>query len=792
MKTPASIFLMLLLLSSCSSKEIQPLTGSRWGEIPNPSAEQVASSEVVGWIADKGDWTATHFYSQEAQSGTKSWTIFSHVPKFGRWYTKVNVKPWSTYRFSGWIRTEDLVPVKGSGATFHLSAYGKEFKLLSDNPAFTGTQDWTEVVFEFETDDQDCLVLECLFNQDGQATGRVWFDNLQLSLVEMEDLQPSVKISLSEEKEAMPDYIYGQFIEHLGKCIYGGIWAEMLEDRKFYDAPNTRYSPWKIEGPAEGFRMDTKNPYVGEQSLILETTAAEPVTLVQSGLGIRKGIDCTGRIVMKSAGIESVTLTLSWGEGAENQSQTVISGLSRDYQTYPFHFQSGAHHQNASIKIEPQGRGTLWIGALSLMPDDHIDGFRPDVLALLKELNSPVYRWPGGNFVSGYDWKDGIGDPDKRPPRKNPAWTGVEHNDVGIHEFMKLCELLGTEAYIAVNAGLGGVEEARMEVEYCLGTSETPMGRWRSQNGHPEAWVVKWWSVGNEMYGGWQLGHMSTEQFVAKHNAFAQAMWSVNPDIKLIAVGDPGPWDEMILANCSDNMNYISEHFYRQDWHGGGLMTHARQIPDAIRERAKIHRKYREEIPALQGKDIRICMDEWNYWYGPHIYGELGTRYYMRDALGIAAGINEFSRQSDIIFMANYAQTVNVIGAIKTNSTQSVLAATGQALKMYRQYFGSIPLTVSGDSRPLDIAASLTNDRQYLTISVVNLGWESKRVKVDLGDLTTDSQMEIICLEAPDDMSFNEPGQAEKVRITTEEQESFEGFLEIPGIQARIYRLKLQ
>jgi alpha-N-arabinofuranosidase len=267
------------------------------------------------------------------------------------------------------------------------------------------------------------------------------------------------------------------------------------------------------------------------------------------------------------------------------------------------------------------------------------------------------------------------------------------------------------------------------------------------------------------MYGDWQLGHMSTEEFVKKHNAFADAMRSVDPSIKLIAVGELGEWDRMVLANCSESMDLISEHFYRQDWHGGGLLTHVKQIPDAIREKAEAHRQYRKEIPALEGKDIRICMDEWNYWYGPHIYGELGTRYFMRDALGIAAGLNEYSRQSDIIFMANYAQTVNVIGCIKTNTTHSVLDPTGQVLKMYRRYFGTIPVSVSGETRPFDIAATLNGTRDTLTVSVVNPTMSEVRFPVEVlgGELMPGGELWRVV--AGDDMAYNEPGQPEKVRI---------------------------
>jgi alpha-N-arabinofuranosidase len=294
------------------------------------------------------------------------------------------------------------------------------------------------------------------------------------------------------------------------------------------------------------------------------------------------------------------------------------------------------------------------------------------------------------------------------------------------------------------------------------------------------------------MYGGWQLGHMSTEQFIMKHNQFAQAMWSVDPDIKLIAVGNVGPWDEMILENCADNMNMISEHFYRQDWHGGGLMTHVQQIPKAIKQKAEAHRKYRQEIASLKGKDIQICLDEWNYWYGPHIYGELGTRYYMRDALGVSAGINEFSRQSDIIYMANYAQTVNVIGAIKATSTQSVMAATGQALKMYRQYFGNIPIELTGDTRPLDIAATVTKDHKYLTVSVVNASWEAHTIPLEFEGSQSLEEVEVIKLQGASDMAYNVPGQKEVVSIGEPETLEFNGKIEVDPVEARIYRFTLK
>jgi len=340
---------------------------------------------------------------------------------------------------------------------------------------------------------------------------------------------------------------------------------------------------------------------------------------------------------------------------------------------------------------------------------------------------------------------------------------------------MRLCELLDTEPYIAVNAGLGGVKEAADEVEYCNGAEDTPMGKWRKQNGQAKPWKVKWWSVGNEMFGDWQLGFMSTEAFVKKHNSFADAMWKVDSSIHLIAVGEVGRWDEMILANCADRMDLVSEHFYCQDWHGGGLMTHVLQIPRNIRRIAEAHRRYRRDIPALEGKDIRICMDEWNYWYGPHIYGELGTRYFLRDALGIAAGLNEFLRQSDMVFMANYAQTVNVIGCIKATTTDACYASTGEVLKLYREQFGTVPVKVDGELRPLDVAAAIRSSDQALTLSVINPGWEEVTFELDILGGQFEYQEKtcrlngvatIYTLTGPDDMAYNTPGQESVVKVS--------------------------
>ena len=158
----------------------------------------------------------------------------------------------------------------------------------------------------------------------------------------------------------------------------------------------------------------------------------------------------------------------------------------------------------ASLEITGTGTGNFHIGTVSLMPADNVQGFRPDTIALLRQLHSGMWRLPGGNFISDWNWYDSIGDIDKRPPMFDYAWNAMQTNDVGMDEFMTLCKLIGVEPYITVNAGFGDSHSAAEEVEYMNGSVDTRLGAMRAQNGHPEPYHVKFWNIGNEPYGYWQ------------------------------------------------------------------------------------------------------------------------------------------------------------------------------------------------------------------------------------------------------------------------------------------------
>ncbi len=753
--------------------------------VVNSSFEEAEGNMPKGWTAmtwqPKADFALD---STVAHFGKNSVRISSTEGADASWMTVIPVKPYATYRLSGWIKTQNLEPGTSRGALF--SFQGTEIQTKS----VSGTQDWTRLELSFDSGANDALSLNCFFGGWGKATGTAWFDDVQLELVRAPDLKPEVTIEAAKTLPPMSPYIYGQFIEHLGRCIYQGIWAEMLEDRKFFYPVDTPDSVWKSAGEPHSVWMNPVVPYVGRHAVEIRLKGnGRPGGIFQGELALVNGKPYTGRIVL-SADPDAlpVEVSLVWGEGAEERQTISFRDIGNDYRTFLLSFTAGASAEKARIEIRSSGGESFRVGTVSLMPADNVEGFRPEVLTLLRELNSPVYRWPGGNFVSGYNWKDGVGDRDRRPPRKNPAWLGIEHNDVGIHEFLDLCRLIDTEPYITINSGQGSETLAAEEVEYVNGASSTPMGRWRAENGRLEPWSVKWWSIGNEMYGDWQLGHMPLEDYVKKHNRIAALMRAEDSSIKIIGVGAAGPWSEGMLAGSAASMDLISEHFYVGEM--PGVLSHVSQIPREIRRIAQAHRRYRKTIPALKEKEIPVALDEWNYWYGPELYGQIGTRYFLKDALGVAAGINEYARQSDVIFMANYAQTVNVIGAIKTTKTAAAFDTTGLVLKLYRAQFGTLPVKVTGAPEPLDVMAAWTEEKKTLTISIVNPTQEAQALALGLKGLAVPKTAKLYRIAGTDPMAYNEPEKEPVVKIEETAGAPFSGRLTVPPLSASIFILE--
>jgi alpha-N-arabinofuranosidase len=344
------------------------------------------------------------------------------------------------------------------------------------------------------------------------------------------------------------------------------------------------------------------------------------------------------------------------------------------------------------------------------------NGFRKDVMEAVKGLNVSLIRYPGGNFVSNYHWLDGVGS--ERTPRMELAWARLETNKFGTNEFVKFCKEVGTEPYFAVNMGTGTIEEAQRWVEYCNVKEGPYYAELRRKHGFPEPYNIKYWSLGNEMDGFWQMGHLNAEDYSKKAREAAKLMRLTSPGIKLIATGssnyrpgaDPDYWNSTVLHELRDVVDYIALHIYvgnPQDNYYNFL-----SIPLVCEERTKVVRGMimEEMIKADRGDRDPICIawDEYNVWYRAR-GGEFsrGTRaleehYDLEDALVIAEFLNVFVRNADIVKMANMAQLVNVIAPIFTNDKTLFKQTIYYPLQLFSQNIKGTSLDVFVDCDTYD------------------------------------------------------------------------------------------
>ncbi|MBC7218055.1 MAG: hypothetical protein H5U36_07955, partial [Candidatus Caldatribacterium sp.] len=353
-----------------------------------------------------------------------------------------------------------------------------------------------------------------------------------------------VWIDATRRKGRLSPFVYGSFIEHLGRCVYGGIWAEKIRNGKFAgEDPNHCgvIYPWLPFGEQKGrnvyFTHDNTCFYVGSQSQRVEIMA--PGTMA----GIFQDIivdDCAFKVrcVLRGEGIGNPV----WVRLQRGEEVFVETGLEvgPDWKVFDFEWKVTPvlFRKEVSFVIAFEGPGTLWVGYVSMMPINRSwKGMRKDVLSAIRMLRPTILRWPGGNFASNYHWMDGVGPRDKRPPRWDRAWSTWEPNDFGTDEFMELCRFVGAEPYICVNIGTGTPEEAAAWVEYCNGDPSSRYGSLRAENGHPEPYSVRFWGIGNETYGNWQIGHVDPETYGKKCLEFVRTMKAVDPNIVLVAVG---------------------------------------------------------------------------------------------------------------------------------------------------------------------------------------------------------------------------------------------------------------
>ncbi|CAG9942997.1 unnamed protein product [Clonostachys rosea f. rosea IK726] len=363
------------------------------------------------------------------------------------------------------------------------------------------------------------------------------------------------------------------------------------------------------------------------------------------------------------------------------------------------------------------------------LSDEH--GFRKDVIEAMKELRVPVVRYPGGNFCATYHWIDGVGPRENRPGRPELAWIGTESNAIGTDEFLKWCEIVGTEPYLCLNFG----------TDVC---------------GSPRLARVKYWALGNEVWGPWQVEQMTKEDYAKKAYQWAKALKLLDPSIELILCGETGhsTWDAYVLKECvrfdlhglggsttASLIDMHSIHIYTASSEHLKNVTAPRSAERAIQISASLIDLARIEnkVPPTVRKQ-KICFDEWNVWDPVRAPGEEGAeeKYNLSDALAVAVWLNVFIRQAEYVGMANIAQSVNVISPLMTTPEGLVKQTTWWPLLLYSKYMRGSSVAVglrageyTGDTHPawlrsavntpwLDVSAALSDDG-WVNLAVVNI-----------------------------------------------------------------------
>ncbi|WP_335964330.1 alpha-L-arabinofuranosidase C-terminal domain-containing protein [Galbibacter sp. PAP.153] len=429
----------------------------------------------------------------------------------------------------------------------------------------------------------------------------------------------------------------------------------------------------------------------------------------------------------------------------------------------------------------------FYVGENSDIPNK--DGVRTDIIEALKAIEIPNLRWPGGCFADTYHWKDGIGPKKERPTIVNQWWGGVtEDNSFGTHDFLNLCEALGAEPYLAANVGSGTVKEFTDWIQYVNHDGESPMAKLRRENGREKPWGVKYWGVGNEMWG--CGGNMTPEHYANLYRQYATFMssWSNDKGIYRIASGanvDDYHWTEVLMRDIPKHLvEGVALHSYSViDWNNKSsatdfseeeyflTMREALKMDELVTKHTAIMDKYDPD------RKIDLVVDEWGGWYDVEEGTNPGFLYQqntMRDAMIAGATLNIFNNHSERVKMANLAQTVNVLQAvILTNEKKMLLTPTYYVMKMYTVHhdaqllpisFESPKYKVDGKSLPAISASASKDSNNTVHVSLVNIdAHKTNTVTVNMNGLNIKNVSATILSseKLQDHNTFEEPNKVQ-------------------------------
>ena len=552
---------------------------------------------------------------------------------------------------------------------------------------------------------------------------------------------------------ALSPYVFGYNLEHTRSAVggNGGLSAQMLRNRKFAGKPAKNSgvaAEWTGIGDRAFFQTGGRACYTRHigcermhrrnelQSQSVQNVRGGPCGIAQGGLTVRAGKVYELRAVT----IASVPVCLA-AELTDRAGTTVYARqefflVPGDWQTSACMLTATADDEEAAIRFVFTERAEVIFGALSLLPADHFHGMRADVVRLFKEIGPTVIRWPGGNFAGEYRWKDGLLPSDMRGPLEaatedetQPHSHGYDYHEISTDDFVALCREVGAEPFLTINLAWNSTQDSADWVEYCNGSADTEYGRRRAENGSPEPYNVRFWSLGNEMGYGHMEGPMSPEDYAALAERHIDAMRAVTPDLELFSSG-PYPndaWAEKSAARLANPVRYISLHYY-----AGAAMDYTtpekiaatyRAITAASDGALRHARNMRAGLNRTgTGERLHISFDEWNFWYAwyrPSCVGEgIFTAKMLHMLLSESAAL-------DMPFCC-YFQPIGE-GAILVEPDAARLTANGQVFSLMKDHCGGslCALTAEGENEDGSVLATVKDG--ILTVTLINDAYDMPR-----------------------------------------------------------------
>ncbi len=673
----------------------------------------------------------------------------------------------------------------------------------------------------------------------------------------------------------VPRFLTGKFCEHLYFNVTNGMDAQILKNPTFSDYPFStgQMSPdgvatfyYSKDDIARALRGDagrwgwptsdiegiikSRNESVACWWAKLGNVEASPDTGPYGGRAQRIATRAAGQglfqwtwlplhrirkydvqLWVRAPDLEALTVTFFGSDGNACAKQ-VIQPVTANWQRLDASIEipAGLPDDKAyRFAITAERPGQFVIDRVLLLPTDHVNRADPDVIRFLKESRLPILRWPGGNFVSSYHWRDGVGPIEQRPTLPNYAWGQQENNFFGTDEFIAFCRAVGCEPMICINAGSGTPTEAAQWVEYCNGAAQTPMGKLRAANGHPEPYDVKHWEIGNELWGNWQYHWTTAEGYVDRYRQFVKAMLAADPDIQVYACGAPvfwgKRWNDTLIAGTSGLLQRTTDH----PLIGGDVPSNTDPL-DVFRDFMAVPEVLEQKWAALQEDmkhagiaDPRLAITELQMF--AHIARSSSSdspRRLTHDTLVNPATHAEALydvliyhaavRLAPFVEMVTHSTTVNHGGGLRKTRERVYANPCYYAQSMFAAFADATPIKTdltcptNKASRVLPNLRNATKDHTYklldtlaaqasdgnLLLSIVHKGTESLvDLTISLKDFQPARTVEIQTLSANVPWAVNtlEAAQAISPVITTEEISGSDLSLRLPPYSFTLVRI---